>query len=105
MTDDVTSLDRLTSSELRERAIALAKRRWDVLFFWRLLESLPAAEAAAGHIDSSNATVAQASGLFYEALSAEEDKEVQEVLRPIYIDYLIAHADEEADAEQGDGPR
>ncbi|WP_344108233.1 hypothetical protein [Nocardiopsis rhodophaea] len=99
MTDDLPRIDELTTTELRERAVALAKRRWDVRFFWHLLESLPAAEAAAGHLDASDASVAQASGLFHEALAAEGDPEVQEALRPLYIDYLSRHATDVARPE------
>lgn len=90
------SLDQLPTKELRERAVALARHRWDIAFFWRLLRSLPAAEAAVGHLDHSDASVAQASGLFHEALAAENDPDVQVALRPIYIDYLVEHAAEES---------
>jgi hypothetical protein len=93
MSDELTALDRLPATELRERAVALARRRWDVAFFWRLLQSLPAAEAAAGNLEASEAGVAQASGLFYDALGADDDPRVQEALRPIYVDYLTEHAD------------
>ncbi|ASU85578.1 hypothetical protein CDO52_24725 [Nocardiopsis gilva YIM 90087] len=99
MTDDLPRIDQMTTMELRDRAVALAKRRWDVRFFWHLLESLPAAEAAAGHMDASDASVAQASGLFHEALAAEADTEVQEALRPLYVDYLARHATDIAKPE------
>ncbi|RNL78084.1 hypothetical protein [Halostreptopolyspora alba] len=97
MSIDPGSLDQLSTKELRQRAVALARHRWDVGFFWRLLRTLPAAEAAVGHLDHSDASVAQASGLFHEALAAENDPDVQVALRPIYIDYLVEHADEEPD--------
>ena len=41
-------LEQLSSEELHDRAIKVARHRADVRFFWRLLESLPAAEASAG---------------------------------------------------------
>ncbi|MUL40300.1 hypothetical protein FZ103_03750 [Streptomonospora sp. PA3] len=91
MSEDTTSLERLETSELRDRAVSLARHRWDVRFFWRLLELLPAAEAAAGNLEAGEAGVAQASGLFYDALGAEEDPRVQEQLRPVFIDYLARH--------------
>ncbi|MBB6170004.1 hypothetical protein HNR23_000064 [Nocardiopsis mwathae] len=103
MTEDLPRIDRLTTMELRDRAVALAKRRWDIRFFWRLLESLPAAEAAAGHMDASQATVAQASGLFHEALAAESDPDVQEALRPLYVDYLLRHAEDVAPSDTDEG--
>ncbi|MDA0567942.1 hypothetical protein LG943_27000 [Streptomonospora sp. S1-112] len=106
MSEDVSTLDRLSTDELRDRAVALARRRWDVKFFWRLLRLLPAAEAAAGNLEAGEAGVAQASGLFYDALAAEEDPVVQDALRPVYIDYLTEHggpADTEAGTETGSG--
>ncbi|TQN32962.1 hypothetical protein FHX37_2951 [Haloactinospora alba] len=91
-----SDLDRLTTEELRDRAVALARHRWDVRFFWRLLTYLPAAEAGAGRLEASDATVAQASGLFHEALASEDDPQVQEALRPLYIDYLSNYEEGEA---------
>ncbi|KIH96401.1 hypothetical protein LP52_25255 [Streptomonospora alba] len=86
-------MERLETHELRDRAVALARRRWDIRFFWRLLELLPAVEAAAGNLEAGEAGVAQASGLFYDALGAQEDPRVQEQLRPIFFDYLAKHDD------------
>lgn len=91
MEHDLAELERLNTEELRDRAVALARQRWDVRFFWRLMRMLPAAEAAAGDMEGSQASVAQASGFFYEALAAENDPQVQEALRPVYIDYLSQH--------------
>ncbi|GAA4908877.1 hypothetical protein [Streptomonospora salina] len=91
--DDRGTLERLETHELRDRAVAVARHRWDVSFFWRLLRLLPAAEAAAGNLEAGEAGAAQASGLFYDALGADEDPRVQEELRPIFIDYLRKHGD------------
>ena len=101
MSEDLPSLERLErleTHELRDNAISLARRRWDIRFFWRLLETLPAADAAAGNLEASEAGAAQASGLFYEALSAEENTAVQDALRPVFIDYLVNHDEEGRDA-------
>ncbi|MFC4566079.1 hypothetical protein ACFO4E_29845 [Nocardiopsis mangrovi] len=105
MSDDASELERLPSTELHERAVALARHRWDIRFFWRLLEAIPAAEAAAGNLDASDASIAQASGLVQEALSAEDDPGVQEALRPLYIDYLTRHGEEgtPGGTERGEG--
>lgn len=89
MGDNVSGFEHISTDDLRERAVELARKRWDLRFFWRLLSLIPAAEAAAGHMDSSEASVAQASGLFFEALSAEDDPELQEALRPVYVQYLV----------------
>ncbi|WP_017559934.1 hypothetical protein [Nocardiopsis baichengensis] len=91
MSDDLDRLDQLDTDELRERAFALARHRWDVQFFWRLLRSIPAAEAAAGHLEAGEAGIATASARVGEALSAEADPELQEALRPLYIAYLDEH--------------
>jgi hypothetical protein len=86
-------LDALGTDELRERAVELARRKWDLRFFWKLLGLIPAAEAIAGNREASEASVAQLSGFVYEALSVENDPEVQEALRPVYIDYLRERAE------------
>ena len=93
MGDDVTAFDRKSTEDLRDRAVELARKRWDLRFFWRLLGLIPAAEAAAGNEQASDASVAQLSGFVYEALSVETDPEVQEVLRPVYIQYLVDHGE------------
>lgn len=91
MDDHVTGFEQTSTEDLRERAVELARRRWDVRFFWRLLGLIPAAEAVAGNREASEASVAQASGFLYEALSSENDPRVQEALRPVYIEYLTEH--------------
>lgn len=91
MDDNVNGFANTSTEDLRERAVELARQRWDVRFFWKLLGLIPAAEAAAGNTDASEASVAQASGLLYEALSSEQDPKVQEALRPVYIQYLVEH--------------
>ncbi|PDP87479.1 hypothetical protein CQJ94_11630 [Glycomyces fuscus] len=102
MGDDVTEFDQTSTEDLRDRAVELARRRWDLRFFWRLLGLIPAAEAAAGNEEASEASVAQLSGFVYEALSAETDPQVQEALRPVYVQYLLDHG-ETADDVRGNG--
>ncbi|WP_017614826.1 hypothetical protein [Nocardiopsis salina] len=88
-----TEFDHISTEKLHEDAVELARRRWDVRFFWRVLRMLPAAEAAAGQQEASEASVGQLSGLLYEAFSAETDPKVQEALRPVYISYLRDHGE------------
>lgn len=102
MGDDVTEFDQTSTEDLRDRAVELARQRWDLRFFWRLLGLIPAAEAAAGNEEASEASVAQLSGFVYEALSAESDPRVQEALRPVYVQYLLDHG-ETADDVRGTG--
>ncbi|MFJ9558411.1 hypothetical protein ACIRPH_31775 [Nocardiopsis sp. NPDC101807] len=105
MGDDAAEFDRTSTEDLRDRAVELARQRWDLRFFWRLLGLVPAAEAAAGNDGASEASVAQLSGFVYEALSAETDPGVQEALRPVYVQYLLDHGEEAGDAAPGDtGP-
>lgn len=98
MTDDLNTpapLDRLSTRELRERADAVARRQWDLGYYWRVARSIPAAEAAIGRLEASEAGIAQASGLLNEILAEREgDPELQEALRPVYLDYLSRHQDD-----------
>jgi len=54
---DEDPLERLTSKELHDLAVSRAKRHLDVRFFWRLMELLPVAEAAAGELKEAEADV------------------------------------------------
>ncbi|WP_285732549.1 hypothetical protein [Nocardiopsis sp. ATB16-24] len=103
MGDDVTEFDQISTEELREHAVELARQHWDLRFFWRILGLIPAAQAAAGNEGASEASVAQLSGFLYEALSAETDPEVQEALRPVYVQYLLEHGQTREDVGRGGG--
>jgi hypothetical protein len=81
-------LDRLSSDELHDRAVDLARHRLDIRFFWKLLESLPEARAAAGQLGGMEADVQHASSLL---LDLRRRGRLDEALRPLYIDYLLAH--------------
>jgi hypothetical protein len=89
MADD-DPLDRLSSQELHDLAVKRALRHLDVGFFWKLLQILPAAEAAAGEVGDAAADV--------ESLSARLDDltdsgrgDVADMLRPFYLEYLREH--------------
>ena len=83
-------LDRLSTKELQDRAVSLARRRLDVRFFWNLLEYEPAAEAAAGHVDHAQEDVLTLSGRVHE-LTEEGENDVAQALRPVYLEYLLKH--------------
>ena len=85
-------LDKLSTGELRDRAFHVAKRRLDVRFFWNLLESAPAAEAAAGHVDEAEADVMSLAQRLDDAFDPDSAEEA-EALRPIYLEYLVEHGD------------
>jgi hypothetical protein len=89
MTDD-DGLDRLSSQQLHDLAVSRAKRHLDVRFFWELMRSLPAAEAAAGELDEARADVMQLSAHVDDVTDAGRG-EVGDLLRPFYLDYLRRH--------------
>ena len=89
---DRAELEQLSSEDLYDRATRHARRHLDVRFFWRLLEALPAAEAATGHMDEAEADV-QSLIARVDDLTDAGKGDVADALRPLYIDYL-AEADE-----------
>jgi hypothetical protein len=83
-------LEALPSEELADRALALARRRLDVAFFWELIRTVPEAEAAIGDVDHSKADVMWFSALLNDLGKADEGQ-LAEALRPLYLDYLEKH--------------
>jgi hypothetical protein len=88
--DTETDLEALSSRELHDRAVRRALHHADVGFLWRLLRSIPAAEAAEGDIGESEADATKVSALIADALESGEG-EIADELRPLYIDYLMKH--------------
>jgi hypothetical protein len=88
-------LDKLSAEELHDRAVDLAKRRRDVRFFWKLFESIPEARAIAGQVGGMEADIQHASSWLRDF--RKTGGQLDEVLRPFYIDYLLAHDDVPAD--------
>ncbi|MEA2316004.1 MAG: hypothetical protein QOD44_193 [Solirubrobacteraceae bacterium] len=80
-------LERLSSKELHDLAVRHAVRTLDLGFFWRLLEYLPAAEAAAGELDEATADVTSALA-HIDDITDSGRGEIAERLRPFYLDYL-----------------
>jgi hypothetical protein len=83
-------LEALSSEELHDRATRHALRHADVKFFWRLLEALPAAEAAAGELDEAWTDVESLYGRLDDLRDSGEG-EVADALRPLYLEYLLEH--------------
>jgi hypothetical protein len=83
----VADLEQLSSRELHDLAVRHARRHVDIRFFWRLMEVLPAAQAAAGDLREAEADVARMSAHLNDVTDAGRG-EVAEALRPFYIDYL-----------------
>ncbi len=103
-------LDALPSQELHDRATRLAWRRLDVSFLWDLLKTIPEARAAVGDEERSETDIMRPLALLNDLVDADRG-DLADALRPLYVDYLLAHESqddvEEAeggdDAEGGDG--
>jgi hypothetical protein len=90
-------LEKLSSKELHDRAMDLARRRLDVKFLWDLLRDIPAAEAATGHLGRAEQDVTPSSWAAYapvmliDDLFRTDEGDLADALRPLYIDYLLKH--------------
>jgi hypothetical protein len=84
---DRAELEQLSSKELHDQAVAKAAKHVDVRFFWRLFQSVPAAEAAIGEEDEAEADVMSWAGRLNDITHSGEG-ELADALRPLYIDYL-----------------
>jgi hypothetical protein len=89
MPDD-DPLDRLSSKELHDLAVKHARRHLDVGFFLRLVEYLPAAEAAAGEWDEADADI-EGTLAHVDDITDAGRGEVADLLRPFYLEYLREH--------------
>jgi len=79
--------EKLSSRKLHDLAVRRARRHLDIRFFWRLMEAMPAAQAAAGNLREAEADVAHVSAHLNDIADAGRGEEA-EFLRPFYIDYL-----------------
>ena len=85
-------LEALSTEELHDRALARAEHHLDVKFFWRLLQAIPGAQAAAGDIGEGEYDMQFSKGLITDAMKSGEG-ELGEALRPVFIEYLRSHPD------------
>ncbi len=100
---DRDELEKLSSKELHDRAVALAKRRLDVGFLWDLLKAIPEAEAATGNFDRASIDVVRPLALLNDLFDADEG-DLADALRPLYVDYLEEHeGGSDLGEERGDG--
>jgi hypothetical protein len=86
----IEDLERLSTKELHDRAFRLARHRLDVRFFWNLLEAVPAAEAAAGHIDEAEEDILSLARRVEDLVHPDTTEEA-DAFRPVYIKYLLDH--------------
>ncbi|GAA2140865.1 MULTISPECIES: hypothetical protein [Actinomadura] len=89
--EEVDDLSALSSKELHDRAMDLAKERRDVGFLWDLLRAIPAAAAATGEVDRAEFDLFHGLSLLREFTHAGEG-DVADALRPFYIEYLAGRA-------------
>jgi hypothetical protein len=77
-----------------------------VTYLWDLLKTIPEARAAAGDEERSESDIMRPLALLNDLVDADRGK-LAEALKPLYIDYLVEHADEEAElrAEEGSDGR
>lgn len=87
---DDDGLEALSSKELHDRAVRYALRHLDVPFFFRLMEALPVAEAAAGDVDAAEADALTLRAHIDDVTDSGEG-EVADLLRPMYLEYLRTH--------------
>jgi hypothetical protein len=86
-------LEALPSHELHDLAVKRALKHLDVKFLWRLIEALPAAEAAAGEVDEANADLTSTLA-HVDDLTDSGRGEVADLLRPLYLEYMLKGAPE-----------
>ena len=87
----IEELERLSTRELHDRAFRVARERLDVRFFWNLLKAVPAAEAAAGHLDEAREDTLSLARRVEDLVDPDSTEEA-DAFRPIYIQYLLEHA-------------
>ena len=83
-------LEAMSTGDLHERAIEIAKHHLDVGFLWRLLEALPVAEETIGDETRSKVDILRPLALINDFFDAGEG-ELGEALRPMYVEYLLEH--------------
>jgi|ERR1700683_202702 hypothetical protein len=87
---DVADLDSLSSRELHDLAVHRARHHLDVPFLWELLRALPAAEVVAGHPEHAEADVLKLSEFIGDVIDSD-NSDIEDALRPMYLDYLKKH--------------
>jgi hypothetical protein len=88
---DRRDLDQLSSKELHDLAIRSAVHRLDVKFLWSLVEAVPTAEAAIGHVGEARSDVFSLASLLTDVVHSGDETELADMLRPMYLDYLERH--------------
>ena len=104
---DRAGLEKLSSKELHDRAMKVARHHLDAKFIWDLLKEIPAAEAATGNMERAEQDVnpsnwaAWAPVMLVNDFFRADEGDLAEALRPVYIDYLERHAGHDHGDEEG----
>jgi hypothetical protein len=85
-------LEALTSKELHDRAVHRAEKHLDVKFLWNLMKLVPAAEAGTGQAGEADYDIVHWSGQVADTFR-DDDGDLSDALRPVYVDYLVEHTD------------
>ena len=83
-------LEALPTPDLYDRATKYARRHADVRFFWQILQSLPAAEAATGNLAEGESDVHSIWSHLNDRKAAREGP-VADALREMYVEYILEH--------------
>jgi hypothetical protein len=89
VTSGADELDKLSSHELRERAMSRARHRLDLKFLWNLAEMIPAAEEVEGRPDKLASDVDSLWTWVDDFFNP--DAAIEDELRPVFLDYLRQH--------------
>ena len=87
---NIEQLEALSTKQLHDRAFSVARSRLDAGFFWKLIQAVPAAEAAAGHLDEAQQDVLSFAQRVEDLINPDTPEEA-DAFRPIYIEYLQEH--------------
>jgi hypothetical protein len=88
---ETDELEKMSSRELHDRALQVARHRFDVGFLWSVVKAIPIAHSAEGRVDEAGADIASVTRLLNDLVHSGEG-DVADGLRPLYIDYLSRHA-------------
>jgi hypothetical protein len=83
-------LSQLSTQELHDRAIEIARHRTDVGFLWELVKALPVAEEVIGDDARSKVDILRPLALINDFFQSGEGA-MGEALRPLFLDYLEQH--------------
>ena len=92
-------LEALSTKDLYDRSVSVAKHHLDVGFFWDLLKALPVAEEMIGDDQRSKTDIHRPLALLNDLLYDADEGPLGEALRPMYVDYLLEREDGEEPAD------